>query len=94
MDDRPEGHEYQDYEIPLESRKNLEEIERCLKKELYPDEQRVRDHLDTLENIDTDLTNALGAENRIGRYNATAKHDQNHVRRLMKQLEQKLDEFS
>ncbi len=92
----PDPHEsrgYADYELPLEARMNIKEIERCIKQDLYEEETMCREHMDLLENIDAEMTNALDAERRIGRYNATLKHDQDKVRKLLKQLEEKLGEL-
>ena len=87
-------HEYQDFEIPLEARENVKEIERCIAKGLYKAEQMIRDHIDLLENLDAEATVALQNEARVGRNNVTLKHDLEHVRRLIKQLEEKLNGFS
>jgi hypothetical protein len=92
-DDLPEGHEYVDYEIPYEARLNIKEIEKGLKQGNYTDETTVREHLDLLENLDTEVTQAMESERRIGRYNATLKHDQDKIRKLVKQLEDKLKEL-
>jgi hypothetical protein len=88
-----ETHHYQDYEIPLEARENMKEIERCLKKGLYKDEHMIREHIDLLENLDADITTALSNETRLGRTNVTAKHDLEHARKLLKQLEEELSKF-
>jgi len=89
-----DSHEYQDFEIPLEARENIKEIERCLAKSLYKNERMIRDHIDLLENLDTEASNALQNEARIGRNNVTLKHDMEHIRSLLKQLELKLNELS
>lgn len=93
MDERPSSKEYQDYEVPLEARNNLKEVEICLKRGMYDSEQMVREHLDLLEDLNTDITNALETEKKIGRYNATASTDQQKVMKLIRELETKLREF-
>jgi hypothetical protein len=90
--DPQESRKYTDYEIPFEARLNIKEIEKCLREGRYNTEEMVREHLDLLENLDAEVTNALESERKIGRYNATLKHDQDKVRKLVKQLEQKLNE--
>lgn len=91
--DPAESKEYVDYEIPLEARSNLKEIERCIKKALYKDDKMVRDHIDLLENLDAEIATALANEARLGRTNVTARHDLEHVRKLLKDLEAKMEEF-
>jgi hypothetical protein len=91
--DPHDSHEYQDFEIPYEAKLNIKEIERCLRNGLYDSETMVREHLDLLENLDSEVTMAIESEKRIGRYNATLKHDQDKVRKLMRDLEKKLGEF-
>ena len=97
ISDPHESHAYQDYELPYEAKLNIKEIERCLRTNKYgadtEPERMIREHLDLLENLDTEITTSLETEKRIGRYNATLKHDQDKVRNLMKQLELKLAEL-
>jgi hypothetical protein len=91
-DQRPKP-EYEDYELPLESKQNLKEIERCVTKGLYESEDMCRDHIDILEKMDAEISNALENERQIAHYNSTLKHDQTKVRNLMKSLEVKLREL-
>jgi hypothetical protein len=93
MADNPEGFEYQDYELPVESRASIREIERCIKEGTYTSETDVRDHIDVLENIDKEMTEAFNNERAINHHNVTLKHDQAKVQRLIKKLEEKLVEF-
>lgn len=89
-----DGHEYQDYEIPLEAKHNLKEIEKQLLANKYTDETTIREHLDLLENLDAEVTNALAAETKIGRNNVTLKHDADRIKHLMAKLGQILSDFS
>ena len=93
MSDLPEGHEYRDYEIPYEAKLNLKEIERCLREGRYNSETMCREHIDLLENLEAEVSVAMENERKIGRYNATLKHDQERIRTLLKKLETKLTEF-
>ena len=93
VDDLPEGHQYEDFEITYEDRLNLKEIQRCLEENEYTEERDIRDHIDLLENLDSQITGALEIERRLARNNLTAKHDQATVQRLMRELMQKLIEL-
>jgi DNA-binding transcriptional MerR regulator len=93
MSDDSQPSEYKDFELPYEARMNLKEIERCLREEKYATEEMCREHIDLLENLDTEVASAIENERRVGRYNATAKHDLDKIRKFLRQLEGKLNEF-
>ena len=85
--------EYKDFELAYEQRLNLKEIERCIHENCYVNETMCREHIDLLENMDSEVASAIENERRVGRYNATAKHDLEKIRKLLRTLEGKLDEF-
>jgi len=91
MADSFDGHRYEDYEIPLEVRESIKEIERCIRDERYKDHRHVRDHLDFLEGIESRCTEALAVERSIGRSNFTLKHDHEKIQELMRRLKDLLD---
>jgi hypothetical protein len=87
-----ESHEYRDFEIPVEVRSSIREIERCLRDAQYGDQQQIRDHLDFLEETEAEVAQALAIERSIGRSNYTLKHDQEKIQTLMRRLKELLDE--
>lgn len=91
MDDAREGHEYEDYEVTIEDRASVKEIERCLRDERYQDHRQVRDHLDFLETLEARCAEALAIERSIGRSNYTLRHDHEKVQELMRRLKELLD---
>lgn len=91
MDDAREAHEYEDYEIPVEDRESIKEIERCIRDDRYKDHRQVRDHLDFLEGIEARCSEALAIERSIGRSNYTLKHDHEKIQELMRRLKEILD---
>ena len=88
--DPKDSWEYQDFELPYEARLNLKEIERCLRNDLYGEEQMCREHIDLLENMDAEVTTAMENERRIGRMNITLQHDQKKIHNMLRELREKL----
>jgi hypothetical protein len=86
------SHEYQDYELPVEERTSLKDIEKRLRDGVVKEERDIRDYLDFLENVDARIQEALAVERSIGRSNVTLKHDSEKVMSLMRRLKDMLDE--
>jgi hypothetical protein len=87
-----ESHEYQDYEIPVEVRRSLREIEKRLRDGVVKEEKDIRDYLDFLEDVDARIQEAMVVERSIGRTNLTLKHDSEKVLSFMRRLKEMLDE--
>lgn len=87
-----ESHEYEDYELPVEDRSSLKDIEKRLRDGVVKEERDIRDYLDFLENVDARIQEALAVERSIGRSNLTLKHDSEKVMALMRRLKDMLDQ--
>jgi hypothetical protein len=88
-----DSHEYRDYEVPVEVKQSIKEIERCLRDRRYESQEQIRDHLDFLEFAEQECAQALAVERSIGRSNYTLKHDTEKIQALMHKLKELLDEM-
>ena len=86
-----ESHEYQDYELTVEDRASVRDIQKRLRDGKVTAEKDIRDFLDFLEGIDARIQEALAIERSIGRSNVTLKHDSEKVLSLMRTLKDMLD---
>lgn len=91
MVETSKSHEYQDFEIALEVKESMKEIERCLRDGRYKEQRQIRDHMDFLEGTEAECAEALAIERSIGRSNLTLKHDHEKVQSLMRKLKELLD---
>ena len=86
-----ESHEYQDYELPVEDRASIRDVQKRLADGKVTEEKDIRDFLDFFEGIDARIQEALAIERSIGRSNLTLKHDSEKVSALMRTLKDLLD---
>ncbi len=86
-----DSHEYQDFELAVEVRGSIKEIERCLRDVQYKGQRQIRDHLDFLEGVEAECAEAMAVERSIGRSNFTLKHDHEKIQTLMHKLKELLD---
>ncbi len=86
-----ESHEYQDYELSVEDRASIRDIQKRIRDGKVKDEKNIRDFLDFLEGLDARIQEALAIERSIGRANLTLKHDSEKVSAIMRTLKDMLD---
>ncbi len=87
-----QSHEYQDYEVPVETRVSIKDIEKRLRDGRVTEEKTIRDYLDFLEGVDAEIQQAVAIERSIGRSNITLKHDSEKILAIMRKLKDMLDE--
>lgn len=82
--------DYEEYELPPESRRSLAAIADHLKRG-YTDEKSVRSHLNFCENLSKEVRRTLRDEEGIGYRNDTLRHDFQRMQELIGKLNAELD---